>query len=86
MAEPKRSEMGDSVGAPWSLPDSNNYQPGGPVGEMHAELAQRLVAGAPTWTPAVEAPAERAVRLLSMSGGWAALLGSYAGIAWLLLR
>lgn len=61
------------------------YQPGGQVGQLHADLARRL-AQERIVLDAGDTPGERLVRLLSRSGGYAALLTGYVVVAVLVLR
>ena len=58
---------------------------GGPVGQMHADLVRRLgqnIVGMPDDVSL----GERFVRRLSATAGYGALMASYAGIAFLILR
>ena len=64
---------------------AGGYLPGGTVGQMQADLAHRLSRGVVDGT-APASSTERIVRLLSMAGGYGALLAGYGGIALLIFR
>ena len=85
-----RSQRNTLVPAPAPAPalgassSPTGYRPGGPVGQIQADLAHRL-APPGLVLPAVSA-GERAVRLVSRAGGYLMLLAGYAGAAVLILR
>ena len=66
-------------------PIDHGYRPGGQVGQMQAELAQRLLQKS-TAAAITVSPEERVVRFLSVAGGYIALLSAYAGAVLLILR
>lgn len=68
---------------PWAEPGQGGGRPGGPVGRMQAELAQRLALAA---APRPVSPEEKLLRLLSVSGGYLALLAAYGCLLFLALR
>ena len=95
MANSKRNEMAAPAAyrlpepplpdGPWSGTASTpGYRPGGQVGQMQLDLAQRL-AGSFAADVAVSRE-ERVVRFLSVAGGLVALAAGYAGVALLILR
>lgn len=94
MALPRRTDPASTAALHQSPPladasrpgtDAYGFQPGGQVGQMHADLAARLARGFADTAP-TPAPGERFVRLASVAGGYAALAAAYAGIAFLFLR
>lgn len=62
------------------------YRPGGQVGQMQADLADRLAREVIVRPPAIVLPGERLVRFVSVAGGCLALLATYAGLVLLILR
>ena len=88
MAHPQRGDAVPAYTPPQPAP--GGYRPGGQVGRMQAELADRLAPSGLAWEPAgaseSEAPGERMVRFLSVAGGYLALLLAYAGVALPFLR
>ena len=58
---------------------------GGPVGHMQADLARRLGQGV-VGVPVNGSFEERAVRFMSVAGGYGALAAGYAGVVFLILR
>ena len=85
MALPERTTPHARAPLPWSASDAS-YQPGGHVGQMQADLAQRLAHQELVREPVGVSPGERLIRFMSVSGGYLALLAGYAGVALLLLR
>ena len=96
MAQPRRD---DTIFAPIpsvpvpsgpipSFPETaGEHRPGGPVGEMHADLARRLVLeGSVADVRHDKQPGERMARFVSITAGRLALLVAYAGAAVLILR
>ena len=85
MARAKRSDQQPQDGGlPWGRAAEFGYDAGGPVARLHADLAQRLAT--PGTGPVLDSAAERAVRRMSVAGGWAALAMGYAGAALIALR
>lgn len=79
MAQVQRNDhSGDPLAPPAA---EHRYEAGGPIGELQADLARRLAAeeAAPA-LPVPAPPAERLVRLLSVAGGYTALLAGYAAV------
>lgn len=90
MALPKRDAEHNEAARPhaklpWSPEADYGYQPGGQVGQLHADLARRLAQDRIVHDTD-DAPGERLVRLLSRGGGYAALLTGYIAVAVLILR
>ena len=85
MAQPS---LDDTISAPATpLPQADIYQPGGPVGQMQADLARRLAQGGTiVRDPANARGGERMVRFVSVAAGCAALLAACFGAVFLILR
>lgn len=93
MALAQRNDI-DAVdhSAPARVAADHRYEAGGHVAWLQAELARQLTgpdgahpAGASA--PALPvSPADRAIRLLSTAGGYAALLAGYAAVAMAIVR
>ena len=88
MARPERRETEPEATMP--PPIAGGYQPGGHVGRIQADIADRLaaqeVARQLPGTPLDTRPGERAVRFLSVAGGYLALGAAYAGVVLLVMR
>lgn len=73
--------------SPPRAPGDHGYVPGGTIAELQADLARRLSGQEAGWVgEAVAAPAERAVRILSVGGGYLLLAAGYAATALLAAR
>lgn len=66
--------------------EARRYEAGGHVAQLQAELAQRLAERAVDQRPIATSPGERVVRLLSVGGGYLALLAGYAVAAFAVFR
>ena len=60
--------------------DTSSYARGA-VGQMQADLARRL---AEDWVPQALSHREHMMRMLSVTGGYVALLAGFASAAWLM--
>lgn len=80
MAQVKRSDTQyDGHPLPGRADADHRYEPGGPIGQLQADLAQRLMGSNPGQVGVLaDPPGERVVRFLSSAGGYAALLAGYA--------
>ena len=78
MALPQRSDQ-DPGAVPFAVPAT--FRPGGEVGRMHAELAERLAAAR-----LAAAPGEPIIRAVSSASGYLLLLLAYGGVALLFWR
>lgn len=57
----------------------------GPVAALHQAIEQGLAGSRPdAWSPPVEPPVDRALRLASRVVGWGVLAASFAGVATLI--
>jgi hypothetical protein len=83
MALPQRNDI-DDAGEPFLRQGAGDrrYEAGGHVAQLQADLARRLASEAlAPGSALVASPTERAVRLLSVAGGYAALLAGYVAVA-----
>lgn len=85
MARTKRKAVEQETVVPPDPSNGYQYQPGGPVAALHADLAQRLAAdldraAMPT------SPAEALVQFTSRAGGYALLAIGYAATATAIIR
>lgn len=88
MTRPERNDVEPGLAPhPYSYPPAG-YRPGGQVGRMQADLSARLASPgiARAAAPANEWTGERAIRFVSVAGGYLALGAAYAGTVLLTLR
>lgn len=74
-----------AIGSRSEAAERHGFEPGGQIGRMHADLAA-LLTGCIADTAVVPTPKERIVRLVSIAGGYLALVGAYAGVVFVLLH
>lgn len=76
MAQVRRNDIEQADDLFGHFAPSNGYDPGGPVAHLQNDLALRLAAD-----QIALAPADRWVRLISVAGGYTALVTGYAAMA-----
>lgn len=81
MAQAQRNDQRQQGDLPLQPASDNRYDAGGPIAQLQADLARRLSDGVEPGAAHADPVAERVTRLVSRTGGYAALLAGYAGVA-----